>query len=114
MSDPLLPVERVPADAAISAAPQPDPPVVAPTAFPLPDEPGHRRDAKDEGRSLFKRRLRKFRRLRRGYYSFLIVVFAYVVSFLLPILANNVALVVKYRGQYFFPLVTYHSASEFG
>src|SRR4029077_4694443 len=39
---------------------------------------------------------------------------AYAVSFLLPVLANNVALVVKYSGRYFFPLASYHPASEFG
>src|SRR5262245_53307031 len=52
--------------------------------------------------SLFRKRLRKFRRIRRGYYSFLVVVIAYGVSFLLPVLANNVALVVHYNGRYYF------------
>ncbi len=34
--------------------------------------------------------VRKFRRLKRGYYSFLIITVAYVVSFFLPLLANNI------------------------
>ena len=60
------------------------------------------------------RRLRKFRRLRRGYYSFLLITLCYALSFFLPVLANNVALVVKYQGQYIFPLAGYHAATEFG
>jgi len=68
----------------------------------------------DQPESLFRKRLRKFRRLRRGYDSFLIIVGAYVISFLLPLLASNIALIVEYDGRYYFPLVRYHSASEFG
>ena len=40
-------------------------------------------------RIVLRKRLRKFRRLKRGYYSFLLIVGAYVVSFFLPLLANN-------------------------
>ena len=64
--------------------------------------------------SLFRKRIRKFQRLRRGYYSFLLIMAAYIVSFFLPLLANGTPLVVKYNGQYFFPLATFHSATEFG
>jgi microcin C transport system permease protein len=66
------------------------------------------------GESIIRRRLRKFRRLKRGYFSFLLIAIAYGVSFLLPVLANGKALVVKYQGRYFFPIATYHAASEFG
>jgi microcin C transport system permease protein len=64
--------------------------------------------------SLVRKRLRKFRRLKRGYYSFLIISIAYLLSFFLPVIANNVALVVHYQGSYYFPPVRYHAASEFG
>jgi ABC-type microcin C transport system permease subunit YejE len=64
--------------------------------------------------SILQRRLRKFRRLKRGYWSFLFVVGLYLLSFALPLLANNVALVVKYEGRYYVPLVTYQPASTFG
>jgi microcin C transport system permease protein len=43
-----------------------------------------------------------------------LIVGAYVVSFLLPVLANSSALVVKYQGRYFFPIAKYYPASEFG
>ena len=64
--------------------------------------------------SLVRRRMGKFRRLRRGYYSFLLITVGYLLSFFLPLIANNVPLAVKYRGEYFFPLLTYHAAPEFG
>ncbi|HVH26508.1 MAG TPA: ABC transporter permease subunit [Vicinamibacterales bacterium] len=64
--------------------------------------------------SILRKRLRKFRRLTRGYVAFLAIAGAYSVSFFLPLLANNVALVVKYQGQYYFPIAAYHAASEFG
>jgi len=64
--------------------------------------------------SIFTRRLRKFRRLKRGYWSFLFIVAMYVGSFCLPILINNVALVVRYQGAYYFPILQFYPASAFG
>ncbi len=64
--------------------------------------------------SIFQRRVRKFRRLKRGYYSFLLIAVGYAISFCLPFLVNSTALVVKYDGRYFFPIARYHAAIEFG
>jgi microcin C transport system permease protein len=64
--------------------------------------------------SIFRRRIRKFRRLRRGYYSFLIVSCAYLLSFALPLLANNVALLVRYQGEYYIPILRFYPAGTFG
>jgi len=64
--------------------------------------------------SVFRRRLRKFRTLKRGYYAFLILVIAYAISFALPLLINNKALIVHYHGKYYFPIRQYYPASEFG
>jgi microcin C transport system permease protein len=64
--------------------------------------------------SIFRRRIRKFKSLRRGYYSFLILLFAYSISFILPLLINNEALIVRYHGKYYFPMLQYYPASEFG
>ena len=64
--------------------------------------------------SIVRRRLRKFRRLKRGYYSFLAIAGAYAISFFLPVIANNDALIVKYNGAYYVPLMHYRSAAEFG
>ena len=64
--------------------------------------------------SIFRKRLRKFRRIKRGHWSFLFIVLVYVVSFFLPYLANNNALAVKYEGQYYFPTMRFYEASQFG
>src|SRR5262245_38229319 len=88
-------LERVPPDLATSMAPAPV------TAVPPPE-------------SLIRKRFRKFRRLKRGYYSFLAIAIGYAVSFFLPVIANNIALAVHYNGGYYFPILRYHSASEFG
>jgi microcin C transport system permease protein len=64
--------------------------------------------------SIFRKRIRKFKTLKRGYYAFLILVAAYLLSFLLPLLVNNKALMVHYQGKYYFPIRNYYAASEFG
>ncbi len=64
--------------------------------------------------SVFRKRVRKFKTLKRGYYSFLIVAVSYAFSFILPILINNEALLLRYNGQYYFPISTFYPASEFG
>jgi microcin C transport system permease protein len=71
-------------------------------------------DVRPPSESIFRRRLRKFRRLKRGYYSFLLIVFAYVFSFFLPLVTNNVALLVRYDGAFYFPMLRYRPASAFG
>jgi microcin C transport system permease protein len=117
MNNPDQAAERVPPDATASVAPLPVPPLApGPDIGRVPPgEPPHppeRIEATSE--TLFRKRLRKFRRLRRGYYSFLLITGAYALSFFLPLLTNNVPLVVKYNGEYFFPLAKYHSAVVFG
>lgn len=64
--------------------------------------------------SVFRRRLVKFRRLRRGYYSFFILIGLYLISFLNPFLINNRALVVQYEGKLYFPTFKYYEARTFG
>jgi microcin C transport system permease protein len=64
--------------------------------------------------SIFRKRVRKFKTLRRGYYSFLILLTAYLVSFMLPVLVNSKALIVRYKGEFYFPIISYYPASQFG
>lgn len=64
--------------------------------------------------SIFRKRIRKFRRLKRGYYSFLLLLAAYLISLALPILINDRALIVRYNGRTYFPILSYYPASEFG
>ena len=65
--------------------------------------------------SLLKRRWQKFRLLKRGWYSFLIILFIYLLTFLLPLLVNNRALIVKYHSSYYFPAFgNFYQAKFFG
>ena len=71
--------------------------------------------------TLFQRRWAKFKGLKRGYYSLLIISTAYALSWLLPLLVNNTALIIRYEGDYYFPAVAelfgvshFHAGKEFG
>ncbi|MDR2845605.1 MAG: ABC transporter permease subunit [Puniceicoccales bacterium] len=50
-----------------------------------------------------RRKLQRFRSIRRGYLSFIALTFFVTLALLGPWLVNNRALVVRYEGQYFFP-----------
>ena len=68
-----------------------------------------------ESLSVFRRRWRKFRSLKRGWYSFVLLSCAYLLSFLLPLLVNHRALVVEHAGEWHFPIFHGHyEAAEFG
>ncbi len=64
--------------------------------------------------SLFGKRLQRFKSMKRGYFSFVAIVILYILSFFCPMLMNNKALVVKYKGDLYYPVFTYHSARSFG
>ena len=64
--------------------------------------------------SLFRRRFRKFRRIRRGYWSFLFITTAYVLSFSLPYMMNSTAFLVRYEGHYYVPAMRFYPPSTFG
>jgi microcin C transport system permease protein len=67
----------------------------------------------DRSISIFRKRLGKFRRIKRGYYSFLLIVAAYAVSFALPLLINNQPLIVSYQGEWYFPALKFYSPEVF-
>ena len=60
-----------------------------------------------------RRRLERFRRIKRGYYSFLILSVAIVLSVFAPYLAESRALVVWYEGRLFFPTFEYFDMDTF-
>ena len=65
--------------------------------------------------SILKKRWKKFKTLKRGYYSLVALTVLYGISFLLPILINNRALIVKYNGSYYYPVFSgYIAGEEFG
>ena len=55
-----------------------------------------------------RKRLNRFTSIKRGYYSFLIIVGLVLMTFVLEILVNSRALVVSYQGDLYFP--TYASS----
>ncbi len=61
------------------------------------------------------KKLRRFREIKRGYYSFLILLGLLVTAFFGELLINNRALVVSYDGQLVFPTYTrFHPGTDFG
>lgn len=56
-----------------------------------------------KSQSLLQRRFRKFRSLKRGYYSFLLLTSLFTASFFFPLLINDQALVVRHQGELYFP-----------
>ncbi|MEX0941297.1 MAG: ABC transporter permease subunit [Pseudomonadales bacterium] len=61
------------------------------------------------------KKLRRFRDIKRGYYSFLILATILVLSLIGELLINNRALVVSYEGELYFPTYTrFHPGTDFG
>jgi len=64
---------------------------------------------------LTSKRFRKFKSIRRGYYSLIVIVLLYIFSFGLEFIANNKAILVRYNGRYYFPVFKkYIPEREFG
>ena len=60
-----------------------------------------------------KRRFARFRRIKRGYYSLLILAAAIVLSIFAPYLAESRALLVYYNGGIYFPTFEYYTMQNF-
>ena len=61
------------------------------------------------------KKLRRFRQIKRGYYSFLALAGLLVLLGLGELLINSRALLVKYEGQLYFPTYTaFHPGTDFG
>ena len=60
-----------------------------------------------------RRRFARFRQIKRGYYSFLILLVAIVLSIFAPLLAESRALLVSHDGTWFFPTFQYLSMATF-
>ncbi len=62
-----------------------------------------------------RKKLNRFRHIRRGYYSFLILAFLALVLCLGELLVNSRAIVVSYQGELYFPTYTdFHPGTDFG
>ena len=60
------------------------------------------------------KRLDRFRRIKRGYYSFLILAAAMVLSIFAAYLAESRALLVWYNGRPYFPTFEFYTMDTFG
>ena len=61
------------------------------------------------------KKLRRFRHIKRGYYSFLFLAILLVLLCMGELLVNSRALLVKYEGELFFPTYTaFHPGTDFG
>ncbi|MAW27915.1 MAG: peptide ABC transporter permease [Gammaproteobacteria bacterium] len=62
-----------------------------------------------------RKKLRRFREIKRGYYSFLILAGLFCLSLFGEVLINSRALVVSYAGGLYFPVYTdFHPGTDFG
>ena len=61
-----------------------------------------------------RRRFQRFRQIKRGYYSLVLLLGAIVLSLLAPFLAESRALLVIYNGQVYFPTFQYLNMATFG
>ena len=65
--------------------------------------------------SILQKRWKKFKGLKRGYYSLCILLGLYSISFFLPFIINNRALIVSYGGDLYFPVISgYIPGKQFG
>ena len=65
-------------------------------------------------RPLTRRRLRNFRKNRRGYWSFWIFMLLLLVSLPAEFVANDRPLVVRYDGAFYFPVLASYPETTFG
>jgi microcin C transport system permease protein len=63
---------------------------------------------------LTKKRLQRFRSIKRGWYSFIVLVILFALSLVAELLVNNRALIVKYQGRFYFPTYgAFHAGTDF-
>ena len=52
--------------------------------------------------SIFKKRIRRFKSIKRGYYSLILLITIYLISLFAPVLISNKALLISYAsGSYY-------------
>jgi len=64
--------------------------------------------------ALNKRRWRNFRANKRAYWSLIIFSICFLLSLFAELIANDKPILVKYRGEYFFPIAIFYPETAFG
>ncbi len=60
------------------------------------------------------RRLENFKKNKRGYYSFWIFSFLFVISLFANFIANEKPLLIKYESNFYYPIFSFYSETTFG
>ncbi len=63
---------------------------------------------------LTRKRVHKFKSIKRGYYALILLTVFYLISFGLEFIANNKAILVRYNKRYYFPTFKYIPERKFG
>ena len=63
---------------------------------------------------LNQRRLNNFKNNKRGYYSFWIFTFLFIVTLFADFIANEKPLLVKFNSNYYYPIFSYYPETTFG
>ena len=58
-----------------------------------------------QSESILQKRIKRFKSIKRGYYSLLALIFLYVLALLGPLWINNKPLMLKYDNKYYFPAI---------
>ena len=64
--------------------------------------------------ALNRRRWHNFRANKRAYWSLVIFSICFFISLLAELIANDKPILVKYRGEYFFPIANFYPETAFG
>ena len=63
---------------------------------------------------ILRKRCENFKKIRRGYYSLIILIVTYLISLGAELWVNNKPLVVYYHGNYYYPVFFFYSGETFG
>lgn len=63
---------------------------------------------------VLRKQLGRFRKNRRGFYSFIILSVLFTLSLGSKWICNNLPIVMRYEGRFYFPIAKFYPASEFG
>ena len=61
-----------------------------------------------------KKRWNRFKRIKRGYYSLMVLLVAVVLSLFSNYIANNRPILMKYQGELYFPTFSFHDKESLG
>jgi len=63
---------------------------------------------------LLRKQLGRFRRNRRGFYSFVILTLLFVLSLFSELICNSHPFAVRYEGNWYFPIAKFYPGTQFG